>query len=288
VQQQDEWPLSGFGDVHAEAPDVDDVAPDGHGPFVAQPGREACWAMVADRVVPLTGAFNFRDLGGYPTADGHSTRWGVAFRSDALHELTVDDLVLLRDLGLRTVVDLRTGTELERHGRGLLIDEPVSHVHLSVLPIEAGESLAAPPPVGTDMAARYLWYLEVGSSALAAALRLLADPASQPLVFHCAAGKDRTGVLSALALSCLGVGRDGIVDDYVQTAARLDLILERLRGRPLHQQEVRADPRVTIEAATMERFLDGLDERYGGATGWALSAGIEVATIVALRQCLLE
>jgi protein-tyrosine phosphatase len=244
--------------------------------------------MVADRVVPLTGAFNFRDLGGYPTADGHSTRWGVAFRSDALHELTVDDLVLLRDLGLRTVVDLRTGTELERHGRGLLIDEPVSHVHLSVLPIEAGESLAAPPPVGTDMAARYLWYLEVGSSALAAALRLLADPASQPLVFHCAAGKDRTGVLSALALSCLGVGRDGIVDDYVQTAARLDLILERLRGRPLNEQEVPADPRVTIEAATMERFLDGLDERYGGATGWALSAGIEVATIVALRQCLLE
>jgi protein-tyrosine phosphatase len=138
------------------------------------------------------------------------------------------------------------------------------------------------------MAARYLWYLEVGSSALAAALRLLADPASQPLVFHCAAGKDRTGVLSALALSCLGVGRDGIVDDYVQTAARLDLILERLRGRPLNQQEVRADPRVTIEAATMERFLDGLDERYGGATGWALSAGIEASTIVALRQCLLE
>ena len=195
---------------------------------------------------------------------------------------------MLRDLGLRTVVDLRTGTELERHGRGLLIDEPVSHVHLSVLPIESGESLAAPPPAGTDMADRYLWYLEVGSPALAAALRLLADPESQPLVFHCAAGKDRTGVLSALALSCLGVGRDDIVEDYVETGVHLDLILERLRGGTLNTEERQADPRVTIEAATMERFLDGVDERYGGAAGWALSAGIEAETLDALRRSLLE
>jgi hypothetical protein len=242
----------------------------------------------AGRVLPLAGAFNFRDLGGYPTGDGRMTRWGVAFRSDALHELTRDDLVVLRDLGLRTVVDLRTGAELERHGRGLLIDEPVRHVHLSVLPAESGESAAAPPPIHDDLAARYLWYLEVGSTALAAALRLLARREAQPLVFHCAAGKDRTGVLSALALSCLGVGRADIVDDYVQTAARLELILERLRGHAVSADEIRADPRVTIDAGTMERFLDGVERRYGGAVGWARSAGIDPPTLEALKACLLD
>jgi len=242
---------------------------------------------VTDRLLPLAGAFNFRDLGGYPTADGRLTRWGLAFRSDALQELTIDDLVVLRDLGLRTVVDLRTVTELERHGRGLLIEEPVRHVHLSVLPVESGESVAAPPPLGGDLAERYLWYLEVGTPSLAASLRLLADPAARPLVFHCAAGKDRTGVLSALVLSCLGVGRDAIVDDYVQTAAGLELILERLRG-PASGYDLRDDPRVTIEAATMERFLDGLERDYGGAIGWARSAGIEAEALDALRAGLLE
>jgi protein-tyrosine phosphatase len=242
---------------------------------------------VSDRLLPLAGAFNFRDLGGYPTADGRLTRWGVAFRSDALHELTADDLVVLRDLGLRTVVDLRTGAELDRHGRGPLIDEPVDHIHLSVLPAESGESVAAPPPVGDDLAARYLWYLEVGSESLAAAVRLLADPESQPLVFHCAAGKDRTGVLSALVLSCLGVGRADIIDDYVQTKTGLNQILERLRGHTLDPDDT-ADPRVKIEAATMERFLDGVERHFGGATSWARSAGIEEATLEALRASLLE
>jgi protein-tyrosine phosphatase len=242
---------------------------------------------VNDRLLPLAGAFNFRDLGGYPTADGRTTRWGQAFRSDALQELTAGDLAVLRHRGLRTVVDLRTGAELERHGRGLLIDEPIEHVHLSVLPVESGESLAAPPPVGNDLAERYLWYLEVGTPSLAAAIRLLADAAALPLVFHCAAGKDRTGVLSALVLSCLGVGPATIVDDYVQTEAGLELILERLRG-PASGYDLRADPRVTIEAATMERFLDGLDRRYGGAIGWARSAGIDVETLDALRSTLLQ
>jgi hypothetical protein len=243
---------------------------------------------VPDRLLPLDGAFNFRDLGGYPTVDGRLTQWGVAFRSDALQELTIDDLIVLRDLGLRTVVDLRTGTELQRHGRGLLLDEPMRHVHLSVLPIESGESLATPPPVGGDLAERYLWYLEVGSPSLAAALRLLADPTARPLVFHCAAGKDRTGVLSALTLSCLGVRRDDIVNDYVQTAAALDLILERLRGPDPSAYDARADPRNTLEAVTMERFLDGVERRFGGAIGWARSAGITEGTLDALRSGLLQ
>ncbi len=247
-----------------------------------------------ERLLPLTGAFNFRDLGGYPTEDGRQTRWGRVFRSDTLHELTAEDLDLLRRVGLRTVVDLRTPTELENDGRGRLADEPVRHIHLSVLPDtsgrEPGESRAAPPPVEGGMAARYLWYLEVGGDRLAAALRLVAAPEHHPLVFHCMAGKDRTGVLSALVLGCLGVPRDVIVDDYVQTAPRLDLIVERLRAHPVHGPYMRTDPppRVTVEGEVMEGFLDGLDARYGGAAGWARSAGVNDETLDALRRSLLQ
>src|SRR4051812_28158106 len=127
------------------------------------------------RLLPLVGAFNFRDLGGYPTADGRRTRWGRVFRSDTLDALSDEDLEVLRQLGLRTVVDLRTRNEAERDGRGLLGSEPVSYVHLSVLPEEGGESIAAPETEGTSIGARYLWYLEAGATALSTALRLVAD-----------------------------------------------------------------------------------------------------------------
>src|ERR1700684_2583135 len=88
------------------------------------------------RLLPLVGAYNFRDLGGYPTTNGRTTRWGRLFRSDTLHELTNADLIVLRELGLASVIDLRTMTEVQRAGRGLLGSEPVHYVNLSVLPEE--------------------------------------------------------------------------------------------------------------------------------------------------------
>jgi protein tyrosine/serine phosphatase len=85
-----------------------------------------------DRLLPLVGAYNFRDLGGYPTSDGRSTRWGRLYRSDTLHELTADDLEVLRSIGLVSVIDLRTQAEVGRAGRGLLGAEPIRYANLSV------------------------------------------------------------------------------------------------------------------------------------------------------------
>jgi hypothetical protein len=240
------------------------------------------------RLLPLVGAFNFRDLGGYPTAAGRRTRWGRVFRSDTLGELTDGDLTVLRTMGLATVVDLRTSAEVERDGRVRLGHDGLEYLNLSVLPEESGETVAAPE--GDDMSERYLWYLEAGRAPLARALSMVADPAGHPLVFHCTAGKDRTGVLSALVLSCLGVVREAVVDDYVQTAARLDLILQRLRRHPVYGPAIGDIPpsRFRVEAATMERFLDELDARFGGAAGWAASAGVAPATLDALGEALLE
>jgi protein-tyrosine phosphatase len=242
-----------------------------------------------ERLLPLVGAYNFRDLGGYPTSDGRTTRWGRLFRSDTLHELTDDDLQVLRDLGLRSVIDLRTPTEVDRTGRGLLQGEPVRYVNLSVL----GDAQAAGEASGAvvdDIAARYLSYLDDGGPALVAAVQILADPSSYPVVFHCAAGKDRTGVLAALVLDCLGVQRDVIVDDYVLTATRMDLIVGRLRRDPLYARRVDDLPPsvLAVEADTMVRFLAGLDERYGGARAWVRSNGVDDGLLELLSSLLLD
>jgi len=246
-----------------------------------------------DRLIPLEGAFNFRDLGGYPAAGGRVTRWGALFRSDTLHELSPSDVSTLRALGLATVIDLRTPRELEQTGRGPLEPEPIRYRHLSVIRQEAdgqvaGEAMAAPD--GDDLSERYLWYLEVGAPALAEALTILGEPASYPLVFHCAAGKDRTGVLAALVLDLLGVAPEVIVDDYLITAERMELILGRYRSDPAFEARMAKVPpsRFSVQTSTMERFLDGLHRRFGGAGAWASAAGVPPASIGRMRDILLE
>jgi protein-tyrosine phosphatase len=243
---------------------------------------------VDDRVLPLVGAYNFRDLGRYPTAAGQLTVWGRLFRSDTLHELTLADLNLLQRVGLAGVIDLRTTAEVERAGRGLLAEEPIRYLHASVLQEEGGETIAAPS--GDDASERYLWYLDCGREALVAALEMVADPQSYPLVFHCTAGKDRTGVLAALVLDLLGVRREVIVEDYMLTATRIELIIARLRRDPRWGDRIDQVPasRLSVRAETMERFLNGLYQRHGGARQWALHAGVSEPTLDRLPGLLLE
>ncbi len=241
-------------------------------------------------LVPLDGSFNFRDLGGYPTSDGRMTRWGTLFRSDTLHELTPGDVDRLRSLGLTTIIDLRTSRELEHTGRGPLGPEPIGYHHLSVIQDgEDGESVAAPASPGDDLSERYLWYLDVGRRSLVTALALVADAANLPLVFHCAAGKDRTGVLAALILGLLGVDADVIVDDYLITEGRMELILGRYRSDPAFAERMTRLPssRFGVMSETMVRFLGELDRRFGGARSWAVEAGLPPADIDRLAELLL-
>ena len=247
------------------------------------------WVESTDRLVPLEGAFNFRDLGGYAGAGGRATRWGRLFRSDTLHELTPGDVDALRAMGLATIIDLRTSRELVQTGRGPLEPEPILYRHLAVVREGEGDAVVAPAPPGDDLAERYLWYLDVGRQALVDALTLLGDPASFPLVFHCAAGKDRTGVLAALVLEILGVERETIVADYVITAERMELIMGRYRADPALAARLAKVPasRFSVQADTMERFLDALYGRFGGARAWAVSAGVPEASLDRMEDLLL-
>jgi protein-tyrosine phosphatase len=241
------------------------------------------------RILPMTGASNFRDLGGFLTIDGGSTRWGRLFRSDTLHELTPSDISELRNMGLRTIIDLRTRTEVELTGRGLLGAEPAAYFHLSVIDEDGGESRGIPAPSDGDISNRYLWYLEIGRDALTKALMLIADVANYPMVFHCAAGKDRTGVLAALVLEIVGVERASIVEDYVLTGSRMELILTRLlrnAGDGKGIDDLPATARL-VQASTMVSFLEGLDQRYGGARQWALSAGVSQDSLDAMSAAIV-
>ncbi len=244
----------------------------------------------SERLVPLSGAFNFRDLGGYPAGNRAVTRYGRLFRSDGLHRLDDADLDILRGIGLATIIDLRTPGEVEHTGRGLLGDEAIRYHHLAVVRRGAGEAVGAPAPAGDDLAERYLWYLDTGREALVEALGLVAQPANHPLVFHCTAGKDRTGVLAALVLDILGVDREVIVADYVITADRLELIVDRIRTDPAYSAGMSKVPasRFTVEAGTMERFLAELHAIYGGARSWAVGAGVASADLDRMQDVLLE
>jgi protein tyrosine/serine phosphatase len=244
---------------------------------------------VTDRLVPFTGVLNFRDLGGYETEDGRHTRWGRLFRSDAMHDLTEEDLEVFRGLGIACVVDLRSVSEVERTGRGLLAHEPLHFVNSPVLTTLQSDESRRDIDEGY-MARRYLEYLEMGAEAFVQVVAEMTNPDNYPLVFNCFLGKDRTGVVAALVLSCLGVTRSSVVEDYALTAPRVALIVQKLLLDPLLRAEVAHDNPLLLGAreATMSSFLSEVDARFGGPVAWARHAGVSADSIERLRDLLLD
>jgi protein-tyrosine phosphatase len=243
-----------------------------------------------DRRLGFVGAFNFRDLGGYGTDDGRTVRWRTLYRADALHRLPDDELDQLGQLGVRTVLDLRTAKELE-HGKLQAEHLGITHLHLSVLSeIWSAEGLDLEADPSVVLGELYVQMLEVGAPAFAGALRVLADAAQVPAVFHCAAGKDRTGVLAALVLSLLGVDDDTIAGDYALTAASMDRMIDRLRrDRPDQLNLMNDQPSAFMmaPAGAMEHFLVELRARHGSAVGYVTDIGVEPEAVAELRRTLL-
>lgn len=247
-------------------------------------------APVTLRLVPFEGVLNFRDLGGYETSDGRRTRWGRLFRSDALHDLTDDDLATFRGLGIAAVVDLRSFSEVERTGRGLLAQEPLKFLHTPVLSNRETDESRVMEFDENYLTRRYLQYLDVGAPAFVSVIEEMARPENYPLVFNCFLGKDRTGTLAALVLSCLGVERASIVGDYALTDARVAFIVEKLRRDPVHRDTIDQTDPILLSAreATMSNFLSAVDERFGGPVAWVQSAGVAPGTIERLQDLLLD
>jgi protein-tyrosine phosphatase len=244
----------------------------------------------ASRFVELAGACNFRDLGGLPTTGGGALRRGRLFRSDALHGLERVDVERLHELGIATIVDLRSEHEVAATGRGLLANEPIRWFHAPLSNVGAPDYQPSEALASGELGRHYLDTLDERTATLARAFTHLATREHLPAVFHCTVGKDRTGVLAALVLGCVGVPEPVIVDDYALTDERMALLMSRLRGTAFTPEAVRAlgPSPIRAEARSMREFLAGLDARYGGPRGWARAAGIDDTVVAELRVLLVE
>jgi protein-tyrosine phosphatase len=239
--------------------------------------------------IDLDGAYNVRDLGGLPARDG-VTRSGVLLRADALDALTEADVAhLVDEVSLAHVFDLRSQAEREQRGRGRLGATGVVYSELEVISNDdvqrrRDERFAAWSSGGVPeqiLALGYIELLELGGPAFATALGRLVEPGGTPALVHCAAGKDRTGVLVALLLDAAGVEREAIVADYAATQERMAPIIERLSSAQAYQEMAERVPTFVFEAraGTMDQFLGILDERWGGAAEFFVANGAAPALV---------
>lgn len=244
-----------------------------------------------DRWVHLERCGNFRDMGGYRTTGGRTLRWRRLFRSAHLGRLSEADVACVRDqLGIRTVIDLRHEEELEKAGRAVIADhEGVRFMNVS-WNRKAGDDPEDPMPGVERLWLHYLWTFRGVGHAVAQALTVLSDPESYPVVFHCAGGKDRTGMLAAVVLDLLDVPHDVIVADYHLTEqARSRLTDEQLAAAVrivseagMHEEVLRARERTMVE------FLEGVRGEHGSIRDYVASQGIGPDVIESLRSNLLE
>jgi len=242
------------------------------------------------RHIPFETVFNFRDLGGYPTSDGRSTRWRLLFRADGLNRLRPDDAEQFGELGIATVVDLRTSDEVDNGRIPAEVAEVIYH-HLPMFDVLPDWNLAGDSRAEGFLAERYVEMLTSGRQAVATTLELLADPRSYPLVFHCAAGKDRTGIVAGIVLSLLGVDDDVIVADYALSGRAMDSLIAWGRANAGAFRIPRAEvPAEAIESRpeTMARFLRQLRLDYGSVEGLIEDLGVADDVVASMREHLLE
>jgi protein-tyrosine phosphatase len=251
--------------------------------------------------IDLEGAVNVRDLGGLPADDGGETVAGRLLRADNLQELSPSDVSrLVRDMGLTTVVDLRSSAELASEGPAPLDAVPgVRHAHHPVIP-ELGSATDAVADAlllkkaedrsrfpSDPTCGHYLGYLEDRPDQVVGAVRSIAHDGGAVLV-HCAAGKDRTGVVVALALTAVGVRPQAVVADYAATGERTEAILTRLRRSPTYARDLDGLPAEAHMARpeTMAAFLEQMDARYGGVGRWLTDHGLTPEELNLLRTKL--
>jgi protein-tyrosine phosphatase len=241
-----------------------------------------------DRLVPLEGPANFRDLGGYETRAGGHVRTGRVFRSDSLSYMTDDDVRhVIEVVGLRSVVDLRGINEVEQFTHGPLGSLGVSVSHIPIVDeTRSPEGWNNEVPVTID--ALYLLMLERFGHRFVDVLRIIADPQAQPVVFHCAAGKDRTGLVAMLVLGLLDVAPDVIAADYALTDTRMAVLLERHQARGAAGAPVEvARQHYQIDEAAMRAVIARIGAEHGSIEGYALAQGLEPDAIAGLRTSLL-
>jgi protein-tyrosine phosphatase len=258
---------------------------------------------VKRRHVPLEGAHNFRDVGGYQTEDGRRVRWGLFYRSDDLSALTDADLAQLHGLGLKLVCDFRSPEEKAEEPDRLPAERTPELVELPIFdesfsPVAFREKITSGTLGDTDLrrmlvegnrmfATRY-------APQYAAMFERLTQPDQLPALVHCTAGKDRTGFAAAVLLRTLGVPLETVYEDFLLTNHYTAREIERTLWIIRLVSMFRTDPEqvrpvLGVERAYLEAAFGAVDERYGSFDAYRRDAlGLDDAETAAFRGLALE
>jgi hypothetical protein len=239
--------------------------------------------------IELEGAYNVRDLGGLAVHGSGHIRKGLVYRGDSLDHLTsLDKRILFNDLRIRTVIDLRSP---EEHP---LIRDPVPPGVLTLnYPLLGEGTLGREPfPVGSPkkLAELYIRNLVDGRAAVVAALSALERSAhsEEPAIFHCAAGRDRTGVLAALLLSLLDVEEPEIAADYEASNRHASQVHERLVSNPIYHNGAHGEQELLLNPATIIEFIALLKTQLNGAHRFVMESGFSEQSVIRLREALIS
>ncbi|MDR2393056.1 MAG: tyrosine-protein phosphatase [Treponema sp.] len=212
------------------------------------------------RLLPLEGVYNLRDLGGYPTQGGRRLRWGRLYRAGNLHDLSLQDKVFLEKRHIKSIVDFRGAQEKKQAPDGTL----ATLVQTFELPIETGSILdvsTLETKVSGEALMQELYgrLVDIARPQYRQFFSILADPGHLPLLFHCSAGKDRTGLAAAFILAALGVDRERIYQDYLLSATYLKAIIRQWLVAEPHLETV-----LSVRYGYLEAAFAKIDAAFGG------------------------
>ena len=244
------------------------------------------------RALDVDGAYNVRDLGGYETDDGRTTRWGKYLRADTLANLTSDGVETLISYGISNIIDLRRSSDLQFRPSPFIGNESVTYYHQNMsgdVGLAHREVLDGIEDQAERRGRGYCSILEQRKHILHQIFSILATPDGLPALVHCNAGKDRAGIAAAFVLDICGVPRETIVEDYGLTA--------RYLVRRYYAQNPDVDPeeytwleyqQEVCAPQSMEVTLDLLDANYGGVQGYLRDTGITDDQLTAIREAMTE
>ena len=244
-----------------------------------------------ERHYPFEGCFNFRDIGGYLNQEGKRIKKGIYFRAGRQDRMSDKDLSQLSDLKITTQIDLRRPDEVLEQGKGPLEAMGANYINIAVIPEGGSDKLSRLVGDTRISGKRYLGYLEFGPTTWLRLFGILANEDNLPVVLHCTAGKDRTGVSTAFLLSILGVSREVIEADYLLTnldTERQADFIESTVGYPEGYDRETMISVAGVPKDAMKVFLDGLESKWGSAIEYLEKIGVTQEQMETIRTNFLE
>jgi protein-tyrosine phosphatase len=237
------------------------------------------------RHIPLEGTFNVRDLGGYSTRSGQQTKWQMLYRADSLHNLSLTACETLLQLGITTIIDLRNPKEVVEFPTMFQTTSGINYIHIHLL--EALEKRPSDEYVD-NLATLYKNVLTYCSAAIASVMQHIAL-SQQPVLFHCTAGKDRTGIIAALLLDLVGVDLVKISEDYALTGQYIPTLLDQLRvqAQTVGYDLKRYEWLLESKSEAIETMLRYMYTTFGPAAEYLRAAGLTTKELEAIRSLLL-